>query len=76
MDFRLRRRLPRRLVKAASALIHFWVRAIGLALASPSPKWTEKEESCERNVETKPDRIDDPESHPGTPARGASGNSA
>jgi hypothetical protein len=41
----------------------FWVRAFGPALASPVLKRTEKEETLERYVETKPDWIDLPNSY-------------
>ena len=50
----------------------FWVRAFGLALASPVLKRTEKEETLERNVETKPDWIYVPNPYAGAAARCAS----
>ncbi len=50
--------------KRRTHLYIFGFEPLALPWHPPVPKWTEKEEYLERNVETKPDRTDDPESNP------------
>jgi hypothetical protein len=56
--------------------LHFLGASLWPCLGIPSPQRTEKEETLERNVETKPDWIDVPNSYTGAAARRASGDRA